>query len=89
MKKDLFAEAQLRQFIKQRNLAFETDDLEWARGQMLFEPSHPIVVEIAFHKARAACHTVSKAKRMASEQWLKANGYGPMGGTKADWRTLQ
>jgi hypothetical protein len=87
--KNPIAEAQLRAFLKKRDRAFETDDLEWARQNMPFEPSSPIVVEIAFHKARAACGAASKAKRKASEEWLKSHGYGPMGGTAADWRTLQ
>ncbi len=86
---DPIAEAQFRKFLKERNRAFETGDLEWARRNMPFEPSSPVVVEIAFHKARAACRAVSKARRKASEEWLKANGYGPMGGTVADWRALQ
>lgn len=84
---DPIAEAKLRKFLKERDRAFETDDLDWARRNMPFEPSSPVVVEIAFHKARAGCKAASKAKRRESEAWLKANGYGPMFGTAKDWET--
>jgi len=69
--------ANLAAFLAERNKAFETDDLEWARRNLPFKPSSPIVVEIAFHKARATCTAVSSTKRQESVNWLVSRGYSP------------
>jgi hypothetical protein len=69
--------AKLAAFLEERNKAFETDDLEWARRNLPFKPSAPIVVEIAFHKARATCGAASSTKRQESVNWLVSRGYKP------------
>lgn len=69
--------SKLDRFLAERNKAFETDDLEWARRNLPFKPSSPIVAEIAFHKARATCEAVSSKKRQESVSWLVTRGYKP------------
>lgn len=71
------SKAKLAAFFAERNKAFETDDLEWARRNFPFKPSEPIVVEIAFHKARATCAAASSTKRQESVNWLVSRGYSP------------
>jgi hypothetical protein len=58
--------------IEERNRAFETDDLEWAKV-MIPNASCPLVVEMAFHKARYECKHVSAVKRRESQVWLIEN----------------
>jgi hypothetical protein len=67
----------LAAFLAERNKAFETDDLEWARRNYPGKPSHPDIPEIAFHKARATCTAVSSTKRQESVNWLVSRGYKP------------
>lgn len=60
-------------WIAHRNEAFETDDLTWAT-KMLPNASSPVVVEMAFHKARYDCVAVSEEKRIESQAWLAERG---------------
>lgn len=59
----------MNEFIKERNRAFETGDLNWARSIVPYEASDE-VIEIAFHKARYECTHVSDARRLESQKWL-------------------
>lgn len=59
----------MNKFIKERNRAFETGDLNWARSIIPYEASDE-VIEIAFHKARYECTQVSDARRLESQKWL-------------------
>ncbi len=67
-----------KQYKRERDAAFEADDIAWAAKQMP-GASSPRVVEIAFHKARSACASISEAKRLESAAWLAGNGYAPFG----------
>ncbi len=62
-----------RQFVKERDAAFENDDLEWA-AKMIPNASSPYVVTMAFHKARMHALNVSEDKRRASMVWLAERG---------------
>lgn len=69
----------LEKMLIERNVAFETDDFEWARRQ-LPTASCDIVVIAAFHKARYECTAISDAKRLESQNWLAINKATRLGG---------
>ncbi len=62
-----------KEFVKERDAAFEADDISWAR-RMLPNASSPRVVEMAFHKGRMQTVSVSNEKRRASMKWLADRG---------------
>ncbi len=62
-----------KEFVKERDAAFEADDISWAR-RMLPNASSPHVVEMAFHKSRMQVISVSNEKRRASMKWLADRG---------------
>jgi|GEM_PF-3605717 len=64
---------QLEDFVRERDAAFEADDISWAE-QMLPNASSPRVVEMAFHKSRMQVISVSNEKRRASMKWLADRG---------------
>ena len=66
-------ETKLTRYLARRDAAFEADDLNWAKEQ-LPPLTKPAVVEMAFHKARAECLTISDEKRQASADWLAERG---------------
>jgi hypothetical protein len=64
----------LNDYIKERDRAFENDDLEWTQRQLAhLNPLHPNVILMAFHKARYECPSVSRDQRLASQKWLHDN----------------
>lgn len=69
---------QIEDYIKRRNEAFETDDMDWVRDRA-GNITDEAVIEMAFHKARLAAGGVSLTKRQESLDWLRHRGYG-------DWR---
>ncbi len=76
--------------MRMRDRAFETDDLGlMAEVLRRMNPGkgkpEPRKVEMAFHKARYECRTVTREKRLASQQWLVANNVKRLGGLPALW----
>lgn len=67
------------EFKAQRNEAFETGDISWARNR-LPEGTNDRVVEAAFHKARFHCLDTSEGKRIESRNWLCDRGLHDMNG---------
>jgi len=63
---------QTRQFIAERNVAFENDDIEFSRK--LCPGASDRAVEILFHKARYVCLDASREKRLDSQKWLALRG---------------
>lgn len=70
----------LTEFLRIRDEAFESDDLDWVKAA-LPEGSRPEVVEMAFHKARYECCSVSKEKRQQSQVWLATRGLTRLDGS--------
>ena len=68
----------LAAWFKERDAAFEAGDIEWAAKQMPWASSRR-VVELAFHKAREICMSISDEKRRESRAILAAMGSGPLG----------
>jgi hypothetical protein len=69
------------QFLKERNAALETGDLDvvLAFARKWHHPQADIstrkVAEMAMHKAITACEDLTMARRMESKRWLLARGY--------------
>lgn len=70
---------QLEDFLRERDAAFEADDISWAE-RMLPNGVSPKVVEMAFHKGRMQTVSVSISKRRASMTWLADRSLGDMSG---------
>lgn len=66
-------------YVAERNAAFESDDLDWAR-RALSEIDGQMALEIVFHKTRYHCPDVSLQKRMESQRWLALHNFADMHG---------
>lgn len=65
----------LAQWLAERNRAFETMDMEYARRTMP-NATDDVVRIVAMHKARYECTAISDSLRRDSEAFLKSGGYG-------------
>lgn len=73
------SDTDIAEFVRERDVAMETDDIFWA-AKMLPDASSPNVVEIAFHKARMQTLSVSENKRRESLKWLADRGLNDLMG---------
>jgi hypothetical protein len=69
-------DALVKEHLEERDRAFENDDVDWARRLLPDNASHE-AVELAFHRARAECTSISPEKRAESKWWLVARGLHP------------
>ncbi len=74
---DLKAALALESYIRERNEALTTLDMEWAR-RMLPNATSDYVRLIAVHKARYDCVSIAPKLRHESAEWLRERGLGAM-----------
>jgi hypothetical protein len=67
-------------FLKRRNAALATLDMEYAR-EALPDATSDEVRLVAMHKARYECVAIMAALRHESEDWLRQRGYSRIDGT--------
>lgn len=72
---------ELKQFLKERDEALVSLDLEYARRK--FPQAADETLLMALHKARVEVLTMPETLRRKSMEWLKERGYGPM--TEVNW----
>lgn len=67
------------EFVRERNKALETLDMEYARRTIPHATSDEVRL-IAMHKARYDCTGISDVLRLQSRHWLEERGYRRLGG---------
>jgi hypothetical protein len=70
----------LQTFLSERNRAFETLDLGWARNRIQMPSSDDQLLLAIMHKARYECTAIRPELRRESGAWLAERGYGSMSG---------
>lgn len=73
-------DAELETYLAERNKALEGMDLTYGQS-MLPKGTRLEVVELAMHKARYECLSISNAARHTSAAWLRERGYGRFDGS--------
>lgn len=66
---------ELKAFIKERDAALITLDLEWARKMLHHPEAGEHTLLIALHKARLGVKTIPESYKKESRQWLNELGY--------------
>jgi hypothetical protein len=69
----------LQQYLKERNAALTTLDIEWARKHLPLNLSDEVLL-VSMHKARYDCTAIEPDLRHASGAWLRERGLSRMMG---------
>lgn len=67
-------DAEMQQWLHERNKAFRTLDLVWARKQVNYLTDETQLM--ALHKARYECKAIEPEYRHTSREWLQSRGFG-------------